>query len=110
MLVHHRCGYGEVHCWPAAPAHWLWIQLALNRRCVIDNLQTRPAGQQPEVAWMLRRRRMMQEFRGVAFYDSVNVVDAQLVLVNKEPICRRVAFEQRDRPFDSPNSADQRAD
>src|SRR5206468_9858172 len=110
MLVHHRCGYGEVHCRRAALAHWLWIQLAFNRQCVIDNLQTRSAGEQAKVARMLRRRRMMQKFRGITFHNSIDVMHTKLTLINKEPICRRFAFEKRDSSFDSPNPADERPD
>src|SRR6266513_453340 len=64
----------------------------------------RPAGQQAKVAWVL------QEFRGIAFYDSINVVHAKLTLIDQKAIRWRFAFEERDCSFDSPNSADERAD
>src|SRR5438552_18511305 len=70
----------------------------------------RPAGQQAKVAWVLRRWRVMQEFRGIAFYDSINVVHAKLTLIDQKAIRWRFAFEERDCSFDSPNSADERAD
>ena len=91
-------------------AHGHWIQLPLDRRRVIDNLQMRSAGELPKVAWMLWRWRMMQEFSRIAFHDSINIVNAQLALVNKEPVRWRFAFEERDCPFDSPNPPDERAD
>src|SRR5881628_3845027 len=120
MLIHH-CGRNrEMQRRPArrsfsgggrAPiVHGHWIQLPLDRRRVIDNLQMRSAGELPKIAWMLWRWRMMQEFSRIAFHDSINIVNAQLALVNKEPIRWRFAFEERDCPFDSPNPPDERAD
>ena len=70
----------------------------------------RPAGQQAKVAWVLRRWRVMQEFRGIAFYDSINVVHAKLTLIDQKAVRWRFAFEERDCSFDSPNPADERAD
>src|SRR6266496_4108716 len=70
----------------------------------------RSAGEQAKVARMLRRRRMMQKFRGITFHNSIDVMHTKLTLINKEPICRRVAFEKRDSSFDSPNPADERPD
>src|SRR5438105_8318727 len=110
MLIHHRGCNCEMERRRSALARRLWIQLSLDRRCVIDNLQMRTAGELPKVAWMLRRWRMMQEFRGIAFHDSINIVHAQLALVNKEPVRWRLAFEERDRSFDSPNPPDERTD
>src|SRR5260370_15653416 len=110
MLIHHRGRNCEMQRRRATVAHGLWIQLSLDRRRVIDNLQMCTAGELPKIAWTLRRRRMMQEFRGIAFHDSINIVHAQLALVNKEPIRWRFAFEERDCSFDSPNPADERTD
>src|SRR5438093_6992702 len=70
----------------------------------------RSAGEQAKVARMLRRRRMMQKFRGITFHNSIDVMHTKLTLINKEPICRRVAFEKCDSSFDSPNPADERPD
>src|SRR5207247_10347624 len=70
----------------------------------------RSAGEQAKVARMLRRPRMMQKFRGITFHNSIDVMHTKLTLINKEPICRRVAFEKGDSSFDSPNPADERPD
>src|SRR5438132_12944525 len=110
MLVHHRGCDFEMQRWRAALAYRLRIEFPLNCRRVIDNLQMCSAGQRSEVPWTLRRRRMMQELRRVAFHDSINIVNAKLALVNKEPTCRRLTFEQRDRSFDSTNPAVKRPD
>src|SRR5438874_4151834 len=68
------------------------------------------ARERTKVAWMLWRRRMMQELSGIAFYDSIDIVDAQLAFIDQEPTCWRFAFEKRDGSFDSPNSADKGSD
>src|SRR2546425_3332861 len=70
----------------------------------------RPAGQRAKVGWVLRRWRVMQEFRGIPFYDSINVVPAKLTLIDQKAVRWRFAFEERDCSFDSPNPADERAD
>src|SRR6266480_769549 len=70
----------------------------------------RSAGEQAKVARMLRRRRMMQKFRGIAFHDSIDIVYTKLALIHEEPISWRFAFEKRHGPFDSPNPADERSD
>src|SRR5918996_2346275 len=109
MLAHHRRVDCEMQRWRAAVAHWLRIQLALNRRRVIDNLQMRSAGEQTEITWPLRRRRMMQKFRRKSFHDAIDVVDTKLALIDKKTVGWRIAFEQRDSSFDPPNSADERS-
>src|SRR5882724_8389193 len=119
-LIHHRGCNREMQRRPArrsfsgggraTVAHGLWIQLSLDRRRVIDNLQMRTAGELPEITRMLRTRRMMQKFRGIAFHDPINIVHAKLAFIDEEPISWRFAFEKRDCPFVSPNSADKRPD
>ena len=52
---------------------------------------------------------MMQKLSGIAFHDSVDIVDPQLTFVKKKPIRWWFAFEKRDRSFDTPNSSDQRS-
>src|SRR5439155_930037 len=59
---------------------------------------------------MLRRRRMMQKFRGIAFHDSIDIVYTKLALIHEEPISWRFTFEKRYGPFDSPNPAEERSD
>ena len=51
----------------------------------------------------------MEEFRTVAFNDAVDVVNAQLMLVDQKAIRGRVAFEQSDGAFDPRNAPDERA-
>ena len=52
---------------------------------------------------------MMDEFGRITFDDSIGVADAKLMLIDQQPVGRRFAFEKRDRSFDSPNAADERA-
>jgi len=96
--------------WRSAVVHWLWVELCFDRRGVVNNSQMRAARERAKVAWVLCRRRMMQKLGGIAFYDSIDIVDAQLAFVDQEPICRWFAFEKRDCSFDSPNSADEGSD
>src|SRR5580693_1672634 len=110
MLVHHCGGDGEMQCRCSAVTQWPWVELCFDCWGVINNPQMRAAREQSKIAWMLSRRRMMQEFRGIAFYDSVDIVDAQLAFIHQEPTCWRFAFEKRDCSFDSPNSADKGSD
>src|SRR6266567_8296112 len=70
----------------------------------------RTAGEKAKIARTLRRRRMMQKFRGITFNDSINIVHTKLALIDQKPIGWRFAFEKRDCSFDSPNSADERTD
>src|SRR5439155_6034898 len=70
----------------------------------------RAAGEEPKIARTLWRRRMMQKFGWITFHDSIDIVHAKLALIDKEPVRWRIVFEDRDCSFDSPNSADERAD
>ena len=110
MLIHHRCGNGEMQRRRSAIIQWLWVELCVDRWGVINNPQMRAAREQAKVAWMLWRRRMMQKLSGIAFYDSIDIMDAQLAFVDQKPVRWRFAFEKCDRSFDSPNSADKRSD
>ena len=110
MLVHHRGGNGEMQRRRSAVIQRLWVELSFDRRGVIDNLQMRAAREQAKVARMLRRWRMMQKLSGIAFYDPIDIVDAQLAFIDQEPIRWRFAFEKRDGSFDPPDSADERSD
>src|SRR5439155_7670384 len=83
--------------------------LPLNRRRVIDNLQTRAAREQAEVARMLPIRRMMQKFRSKSFCDSIDIVHEQLALIDKETIRWPLPFEERHGSFDSKNPTDERS-
>src|SRR4029077_7826763 len=96
MLVHHRGGNGEMQCRRSAVIQRLWVELCFNRCGVINNPQMCAACEQTKVAWMLWRRRMMQKLGGIAPYDSIDVVDAQLAFIDQEPTCCRFAFEKRD--------------
>src|SRR5438034_665566 len=109
-LVHHRGRNCKMDRGRTAISERFRIQLPFNGCCVIDDLQARAGSESAEIAWMLWRWRMMQKFRGIPFYDSVNIVDAQLALIGKQPIGGRFAFEKSDGSFDSPNSADKRSD
>src|SRR5437870_8769600 len=70
----------------------------------------RAAGEQSKIARTLWRRGMMQKFCRITFHDSIDIVYAQLTLIDQEPVRWRVAFEKGDCSFVSPNSADERAD
>src|SRR5438046_7622527 len=109
-LVHHGGRNCKMQRGRTAVSERFRIQLPFNGRCVIDDLQTRAGRELAEIAWMLWRWGMMQKFRGICVYDSVNVVDAQLALIGKQPIGGRFAFEKSDGSLDSPNSAKQRSD
>src|SRR5437879_12627037 len=69
----------------------------------------RAPGEAAKIARVLWRRRMMQKFRGITFNDSIDVVHTKLALIDQKPIGWGFAFEERDRSFDSQNSADERA-
>src|SRR4030095_6445205 len=105
-----RGGNGEMQRRRSAVIQCLWVELCFDRWGVINNLQMRAACEQAQVAWMLWRRRMMQKLGGIAFYESIDIVDAQLAFIDQEPICWRFAFEKRDCSFNSPNSADEGSD
>src|SRR5438552_11402033 len=45
----------------------------------------------------------MQEFRGITLGDPVDIANTELMLINQQPICRRIIFEKRNRAFDPPN-------
>ena len=87
----------------------LRVQLALDRRCVIDDAQPRPAGEQAKVPRFLRRGRAMNEVGRVAFDDAVRVAHPELMLIDQQTIARRFAFEERDGSFDSPGATDERS-
>ena len=70
-------------------------------------LKRAPRRERPKVPRFLRRRRMMNELRGVTFDDSIRIVDAQLALIDQQSIRRRVTFKERDGAFDSPDAADE---
>ena len=59
---------------------------------------------------MLRRRRMMQKFRGITFDDSIDIVNPELMLIDQQPVGGRFALEKCDRPFDAKNPANERSD
>ena len=90
MLVHHRGRNCEMQRRPARQLselrslYGVRIQLPLDRRRVIDNLQMRAAGEQSKVARMLWRWRMMQEFSRITFHDSINIVHAKLAFDRPE--------------------------
>src|SRR2546427_5750038 len=109
MLVHHRGRHREMQRGCAAISYWLRVQLPLDRRRVIDNLQTRAACEQAEVARVPGIRRMMQKFRGKSFYDSIDIVHAQLALIDKETIRWPLPFEERHGSFDSKNPTNERS-
>src|SRR4029077_2270311 len=96
MLVHHRGGNGEMEGRRSPVIQRLWVELCFDRRGVINNPQMRAARDQAKVAWMLWRRRMMQKLSGIAFYDPIDIVDAQLAFIDQEAIRWRFAFEKRD--------------
>ena len=109
-LVHHGGRNCKMQRGRTAVSKRFRIQLPFNGCRVIDDLQARAGGELAEIAWMLWRWGMMQKFRGICFYDSVNVMDTQLALIGKQPIGGRLAFEKSDGSFDSPNSANERSD
>src|SRR5207249_6622571 len=87
-LVHHRGRNCKMERGRTAISERFRIQLPFNGCCVIDDLQARAGGEPADIAWMLWRWRMMQKFRGICFYDSVNIMDTQLALIGKQPIGR----------------------
>lgn len=50
----------------------------------------------------------MNELDRVAFLDAAGIVEVQLMLVEKQPVRGRFAFEECDGSFDSPDSSDER--
>src|SRR5262249_46475853 len=110
MLVHHGGGNGEMQRRRSAVIRWLWVELCFERWGVINNSQLRTAREQAKLAWTLWRWGMMQKLGGIAFYNSIDIVDAQLAFIDQEPIRWWFAFEKRDCSFDSPNSADKGSD
>src|SRR6266542_3718716 len=110
MLVHHRGRNGKMQRRRSTFVQWLWVELCFDRWGVINNPQMRAGGEEAKVAWILWRRGMMQKLSGIAFYDSIDIVDAQLTFVDQKPIRWWFALEKRDCSFDSPNSADKRSD
>ena len=53
---------------------------------------------------------MMQKFRRVTFDDSIDIMDAELTLIDQQSIRRWFPFEKGQGAFDSENPADERAD
>ena len=51
----------------------------------------------------------MQKFRRITFNNSIDIVDAELMLIDQQSIGRRLAFKKRDRALDTRNPADERA-
>ena len=92
----------------AATAERSWVQLPFNRGRVIDNAQARATCERAKCFRMIRMRRMMQKFRGVTFDDSVGIMDAELMLIDKQPVSWQLAFQKRDRAFRSPNPTNER--
>src|SRR5256885_3657697 len=58
---------------------------------------------------MLWVRRVMQKFRRITFDDSIDIVDAELMLIDQQSIGRRLAFKKRDRALDPKCPPDERA-
>src|SRR5206468_6296772 len=108
-LVHHGGRNCKMQRGRTAVSVRFRIQLPFNGCRVFECLQARAGGELAEIAWMLWRWGMMQKFRGICFYDSVNVMDTQLALISKQPIGGRLAAEESDGSFDSPNSANERS-
>ena len=109
MLVHHGGRNCEMQRRGAAISNWFRIQFSFNRRRVIDDLQTCARREGAKIARTLRRRRMMQKFRGKSFDDSINVMHAKLMFIDHQAVGGGLAFEKRDASFNPRNSADQRA-
>ena len=65
--------------------------------------------EETKVSRMLRSGGSMDKFGRVTFDDPIGVVNAKLMLIDEQPVIRRIAFEKRDRSFDSPNASDERA-
>src|SRR5260370_8512320 len=59
---------------------------------------------------MLWSWRMMQKFRGIAFYDPVHIMHAELMLIYQQTIRRPFAFEKSDGSRGSRERADERSD
>lgn len=108
-LIHHRRFDFEMQSRCAAVFQRPGIQFAFDCRGVIDNLQTRAARELAEISWTLRTWRMMQKFRRITFNNSIDIVDAELMLIDQQSIGRRLAFKNRDRPLDTKNPANERA-
>ncbi len=52
---------------------------------------------------------MMQKLGRITFHNPINVVHAQLMLIDEEPVGGRFPFEKCDRAFGSPDASDQGA-
>src|ERR1044072_9539303 len=88
MLIHHRCGNGEMQRRRSTIIQWLWVELCVDRWRGINNRQICAARERPKVAWMLWGRRMMQKLGGIAFYDSIDIMNTQLTFVDQKPVRR----------------------
>ena len=93
LLAHHRGGDFEMKRGQTAVVDRLWTELCFDGRGVIDDAQARPRRERPKVPRFLRRRRVMNELRGVTFDDSIRIMDAQLALIHQQSIRRWVAFK-----------------
>src|SRR6266404_166758 len=108
MLVH-QCGRDrKMQRGRATISERPWVQLSFDRGRVIDDAQACTACEHAKVFRMIRIRWMMLKFRSVTFDDAVGVMDAELMLIDKEPIGWRLAFEKCDCAFRSPNPANER--
>src|SRR6266536_3369814 len=108
MLVHQCSRDREMERGRAANGERSWVQLPFNRGRVIDDAEARATGEHAKFFRMIRIRRMMQKLCGVTFDDAVGVMDAELMLIYKQPVGWRLAFEKSDGAFRSPNPADER--
>src|SRR5436190_13504816 len=109
MLSHHRGGDGEMKRGNTARGYRFGIELCLDGRSVSDQAQMRTRGEQTKIPGFLRRRRAMNEFSWISFYDPIRVADTKLMLIDQQPVAGRITFEKGDCAFDSPNAANQRA-
>src|SRR4029077_6999106 len=108
-LAHHRGGNLEMNRRRTTLFFWFRIQLGFNCRRVIDNAQVRAGSERTESPRMLRTWRMMNEFRRITFDDSIRVVDSDLMLIDQQPIVRRITFEQGNGSFYSPDPTYERS-
>src|SRR4051812_10267443 len=106
MVAHHRCRDCEMESGRASVLERLRVQLALDGRGVIDNAQSSTPGEQAKVPRFLRRRRSMDEIDRISFHHLIGVADAELVLVDQQSVGWRLAFENGESAFNSPDPSD----